>query len=507
MKTLKFNHVLSLLFIATATLFTSCVGEDDYADITFSAVEPEIDGNVVELSTIYEDLQQNDLDIVTFEESNDGQSTYAVGYVVSSDIGGNFYKELVIQDRPENPTFGVSIQVNKAPLFTLFEVGQKVYIKLDGLSALQEFENDNEPDEEDFDISDGEFGVVELGINDGGQIGQIGQSFFSDHIIRSSEVAEIVPTSVELGSITPDMLNTYVTFENVQFLRELMEFQLDEDGNETDEIISSISFAGEATDEFDGERTLESCVSNGQIILSTSTFSDFKSASIPQGSGQISGVLTRTFEGDKYTFYLNSQADASEMNGERCDPIIYSCGTVEQAAANELINLDFEGEGTGPVNVAGWTNYIEAGSVTWETYSAGGSNASLGTSARIGSFQSGDDSSVAWLISPEIDIESNTKVTLEFKTSNSFSDDSNLQLLYSTNWDGTEAGIATADWGIISDATIVGDDIHFSNWVGSNVVDMSCFEANGHFAFKYIGSGSTGADGTYELDEIMVNVE
>ncbi len=493
MKTLKFNHVLSLLFIATATLFTSCVGEDDYADITFSAVEPEIDGNIVELSTIYGQLQQNDFDIVTFEESNDGQSTYAVGYVVSSDIGGNFYKEIVIQDKPEDPTFGISVQVDKAPLFTLFEVGQKVYIKLDGLSAGQDVDNPS-------DIASGEFGVAELGINDGGQIGQIGQSFFGEHIIRASEVAEIVPTSVELGSITPDMLNTYVTFENVQFLRELLEF------NQDGQIVSSVSYASEPNDQFDGERTLESCVSNGQIILSTSTFSDFKSASIPQGSGQISGVLTRTFEGDKYTFYLNSQADASEMNGERCDPLVYSCGTTT-AAANELINLDFEGEGTGPVNVAGWTNYIEAGSVTWETYSAGGTNASLGTSARIGSFQSGDDSSVAWLISPEIDIESNTKVTLEFKTSNSFSDDSNLQLLYSTNWDGTEAGIATADWGLIDDATIVSDDEYFANWVESGVIDMSCFEANGHFAFKYIGSGSTGADGTYELDEIMVNVE
>jgi hypothetical protein len=216
--------------------------------------------------------------------------------------------------------------------------------------------------------------------------------------------------------------------------------------------------------------------------------------------------LTRTFEGDKYTFYLNSQADASDMDGERCDPLTFSCGTTT-SAANEFLNIDFEGEGTGPVNVAGWTNYIEAGSVNWETYSSGGTNASLGTSARIGSFQSGDDSSVAWLISPEIDIESNTKVTLEFKTSNSFSDDSNLQILYSSNWDGTESGIATAEWGIVNDATVVADGEFFGNWVESGVVDMSCFDGNGHFAFKYSGSGNAGSDGTYELDEIMVNVE
>jgi len=487
MKTLKFNHVLSLLFIATATLFTSCVGEDDYADITFSAVEPEIDGNIVELSTVYGELIQNNYELYTFQ----GTNNYAVGYVVSSDNGGNFYKEIVIQDKPENPTVGFSIQVNKAPLFTLFEVGQKVYIKLDGLSVGQDVDNPN-------DIASGDYGVPELGFNDGGQIGQIGESFFDDYIIRSSEVAEITPTLVNPGNLTPDMLNTAVVFDNVQFLREYMTF-------EGDNIVNSISYASEDNDEFDGERILESCENGSQIILSTSTFADFKALSIPQGSGSAMGVLTRTFEADKYTFYIPSP-NFIEMNGERCDPLVYSCGTTT-AAANELINLDFEGEGTGPVNVAGWTNYIEAGSVTWETYSAGGTNASLGTSARIGSFQSGDDSSVAWLISPEIDVEANTKVTLEFKTSNSFSDDSNLQLLYSTNWDGTEAGVANADWGLIDDAMIVSDGEFFGNWVESGVVDMSCFEANGHFAFKYIGSGSTGADGTYELDEIMVNVE
>jgi hypothetical protein len=36
---------------------------------------------------------------------------------------------------------------------------------------------------------------------------------------------------------------------------------------------------------------------------------------------------------------------------------------------------------------------------------------------------------------------------------------------------------------------------------------MSCFEGDGYIAFKYTGSGDENEDGTYELDDIFINVE
>jgi hypothetical protein len=108
---------------------------------------------------------------------------------------------------------------------------------------------------------------------------------------------------------------------------------------------------------------------------------------------------------------------------------------------------------------------------------------------------------------PEIPVEANSKITLEFKTSNSFSDASILEVLYSVNWDGTEEGIATAEWGIVSDAEIVADGQFFGDWVSSGLVDMSCFEGSGHIAFRYTGSGDQIEDGTYELDDILINIE
>jgi hypothetical protein len=64
-----------------------------------------------------------------------------------------------------------------------------------------------------------------------------------------------------------------------------------------------------------------------------------------------------------------------------------------------------------------------------------------------------------------------------------------------------------ADWASILDAEIVQDDQFFADWVSSGLVDMSCFEGDGHIAFRYIGSGAEASDGTYELDDILISVE
>ncbi|WAC03877.1 choice-of-anchor J domain-containing protein [Lacinutrix neustonica] len=79
----------------------------------------------------------------------------------------------------------------------------------------------------------------------------------------------------------------------------------------------------------------------------------------------------------------------------------------------------------------------------------------------------GDASSVAWLITPAIDLDANNGVTINFKTSNSFADGSNMELLFSTDWDGTEANIASATWGILPAAYIVQNSDFFGDWLDS----------------------------------------
>jgi hypothetical protein len=334
-----------------------------------------------------------------------------------------------------------------------------------------------------------------LGMVDGSTIGKIPESFVEEHIIRDTITAQVVATQKEISELVFTDANTYVELTDVQFSS--IYFL-----NNT-----SITYASETQDEFNGERILESCVSSAELILSTSTFSDFKGLSLPPGSGSLKGIVTRDFLGEFFTFYINSPVDV-DMVGERCDPLVFSCGIAITPAAIEFITIDFEDQNTNnPLSILGWTNYIESGSEAWEAFLDNGTNQSLGISARAGSFNSGDVTNVSWLITPEIPIETHSKVTLEFKTSNSFSDESVLQVLYSVNWDGTEEGVSMADWASILDAEIVQDDQFFADWVSSGLVDMSCFEGNGHIAFRYIGSGGEASDGTYELDDILISVE
>ena len=106
---------------------------------------------------------------------------------------------------------------------------------------------------------------------------------------------------------------------------------------------------------------------------------------------------------------------------------------------------------------------------------------------------------------PAIDLNANTGVTMSFQTSNSFSDSSEMELLFSTDWDGTAAGILSANWGIVTAAYITQDSDFFASWFDSGIVDLSCGTgSNVYFAFRYIGSGDSDFDGTYELDNIKI---
>ncbi len=475
---MKTNKTNSLLLLTCIVIFSSCVQDDDFKTPTIS-VEPivfQTDDLIVDIDAVIGNYAQQE-ELVTYE-NNPNFNTYMSGYVISSDEGGNFFEELVLQDQPENPTAGILVLVDVNPLFTMYEFGRKVYIKLDGLSVS---ENN---------------GVIQIGKADGNSLGKISSTKRAEHILRDPEVATIVPLEVAISDFSNDLENIYIRLNDVQFNR--------------DEVLGSNpkTFASEDEDQFDGERLLESCEETATVIFSTSTFSDFKSLHLPLNRGTLDGILTRDFFDEFYTIYVNSPEDIHFDNDSRCDPIELSCGLAATTGTNTLFEDDFEGQSNNTlISGNGWTNYIEYGSEGWEAYTQTGTNASQGISARVRSSNSGDASTIAWLITPQIDLDAYSGVTLNFETSNSFADGSMMQVLFSNDWDGTEDGITTANWGIISDAYITQDNDNFGTWYNSGNVDLSCQSGQIHIAFKYIGSGSIDYDGTYELDFVSINAQ
>ncbi len=476
---------VSLLFIVT--VFTACVKDDNFdtPQITFednnisNATITAVKNNILQN---YDNTDPSTL-IYTFP---DDSNIVISGYVISNDFNGNFYKKLIIQDNIENPTAGIEVDIDLRSLYTKYNVGRKIYIKMAGLSVgyfdgaqggAPNYINQSDP-------TDNVPGVYKIGVRgEDFDLNRISATNIDNHIIRSGITEEIIPTISLTTNFSDDTMNTYVKMENLQF-------DLDELGK---------TFAGEPNDQYDAERILKSCETDMTFSLMTSTFSPFKSMEIPAEKGYLTAVLMKNFRESSPVVVLNSVDDINFSETERCDPIILDCGLATVAGTQDILTENFDSGTIGN----GWTTYIQAGTENWETFS--GSAALSGFSVRIGSYQSGDESSVAWLISPALNMDAQTGETLEFQTSNSWADGSKLELLFSTDWDGTEAGVSTANWGILPAANIVSDDEYYQNWISSGIVDLSCAEGtNFHIAFKYTGSGNSDFDGTYELDEIEI---
>lgn len=399
------------------------------------------------------------------------------GYVVSSDEKGNFFDELFIQNTPgtedlgmNNPRLGLRVIMDKNSIYQTFEVGRKVYIILNGLAV------------------DEDTGILTLGIQNVNEIVKIPNSVLANYVVGGEETVALTPLTKQVNQLNADDLNTLVKLNTMQF------------------IISQIglTYAGEPADNFDGERNLQSCDDTGDIRLFTSTFADFKSQIVADGSGTITAIYTRNFSNDESVLSVRDLNDIN-FSGARCDPPMVDCGLADVVGTNVLFSDFFETQTlNAPIAGNGWTNYIEAGTETWEAWFDGSENMSLGISARMGSFNSGDANSIGWLITPEINFDMQTGETLHFKTSNSFDDGSVLEVRFAGDWDGNENTITMATWIELGSVTVVSDNDGFPEWISSGNVDLSCIEGTGHIAWKYIGSGNGDFDGTYELDEIEI---
>lgn len=470
MKTLNF-YKLTLLFFAV-TLITSCVKNDDFDVPSIEVQAPDLSGEAITIDALYDlylqELIDNENSTLTIE-----QDYYITGYVISNDEQGNFFEELILQDLPENPTRGVRVMIDVNPLFITYEFGRQTHVQVQGLTVG----------------IDG--GVLTLGV--GSNLDKISEASMLKKVKRDVEVATIVPMDMSFSDFSTDKTNLYIRVNDVQFNRNDV---LGDDPK---------SYSGEPDDSFDGERVLESCTSGLTTIFSTSTFADFTAVQMSAGRGSIEGVLTLNFFGETFNLVANSLDAIQLEDTNRCDPVEIDCGLADSTGSNIIFSEFFESFSDGQtITGNGWTNYSQEGSQEWEAYFSGGTNSSLGISCHIGSFLSGDDSTINWLITPQINFDAQDGETINFKTSNSFSDGSTLEFLFSSDWDGTPENISGATWDLLPAATIVSDDDFFGDWIDSENVDLSCISGTGYIAWKYIGSGDSDVDGTYELDEIEI---
>lgn len=401
---------------------------------------------------------------------------YVKGYVTSSDQFGNFFKEFYIQDRPSNPTMALKIILNQVDSYNQFNKGREVFINLKGLYIGEERVGN---------------GVITIGggieTNQfGTSVTQLGVNQIKANLLRSANTLDMTPLVFKLSQIANKHVGMLVKVENVEFAN----------------ILAGKRYFDPIQD-FDTQRTLQDCngFSYSQFQLETSGFASFQNELLPTGNGNITAVVSKTFDGSHLVLALNTTADVS-MTNTRCQLLNPNDFEVqfEETFESMAVNTTVSGNG--------WIAFAEIGTVNWRVVTTTDTGNPGSKIAQISVFGFGNQTNSAWLISPAINLDTQDLEFVNFQSSNAFPDGSELELFISTNWNGARANITTANWTPLL-GTIVPDSTPFQDWIDSGLIDLSNYSGTSYIAFKYTGgvNSTNTIGGTYQIDNYKIFVK
>ena len=322
-------------------------------------------------------------------------------YVVSTDEHGNFFKTISFQTLATDtqPAIGFSVPVDVSNTYIEYRLGNKVYIKLKD------------------QYTDIYYGGLRIGniyissFNEGG-VGRLSQNAYKKVLIAScTQLSDQVLTKkITLSELMNDSyLNTLVEVVDVQFSGEAMGRHYYESSNDV----------GGGTN-----WNIEDKLGN-KIYFRTSSFADFSTKEIPIGSGTVKGILTKY--GTDYQLVARSEKDVN-LNSKRNSPFFReNFETVEN-------NIN--------INLAGWTNIIQAGSLYWQgaVFSSNGCAEYAISGTKV-------TSNIGWLITPKIDLDEYKNELLTFRAAQHHLDVDSplnaLDLFISNDFDGINVATAT----------------------------------------------------------------
>lgn len=200
---MKNIYFKAAIFSAISMLtFSSCVKTDDYELPEIKCTNKFAAANhpLTDLATIAK-AKPTEADII--------KEDYIVeAYVSSSDESGNIYKMMFLQDKPENPTQGIEIDIDGGNQYLDYPTGSLVRINLKGL------------------IVQGVNGNIKVGSFDPNYpIGRINPNKLSNYMARVCDGQKAIVTAIkplEFNSIADALkngahINQLVKIKNVQF--------------------------------------------------------------------------------------------------------------------------------------------------------------------------------------------------------------------------------------------------------------------------------------------------
>lgn len=415
----------------------------------------------------------------TYTIPTEGAPVIFDAYVVSSDENGNFYKTISFQDKPENPTVGLQIGLNKSMNYADFPVGAHIRIKANGL------------------VIGKSTGVVQLGSKDPNySIGRIPQSIIGRYMSgvckdNKLEIVEIVPTVVTLSQLSSTggdkYINTLVKVKDAQFSDGAIgKGLMDKDASGT---------------AIDTNRSIED--PTGTALIRTDGF--FRTPYvIPNKKGDITFVVSKYCTSNcTYSTstnpYQNIIRGVSDLNltETRTDSAPPLGGTA--ISYTGAFSENFESYAAGLNTFPKYVNDAFIGSKYWQVTSFGG-NKYIQMTSYAGSAST---TNTSYFIVPVL-LTGNTKFS--FKSKDGYTVGGNpLKVYYTTSYTPGAEVDTTKLIDITSSFTISKDHVgtYGTDFINSGIYTFpSTATGNGYVFFSYEGSPTLTT--TMQIDDIVV---
>lgn len=174
--------------------------------------------------------------------------------VVSSDEGGNFYKNMIVQDE----TGAIQIQINKSGLCHTYPVGQTVYINCKGL------------------VVGNYHGMYQIGWIYNGDVGRIDGHFLDQYLTKDGLPQEVTPLDITSPSdLSAENAGRLVRIRNCTFKQSDIGEPWSTEISTTSRYIATIN--GNSVSD---------------LVVRTSNYAKFRKALVPDGTGDIVGILS-----------------------------------------------------------------------------------------------------------------------------------------------------------------------------------------------------------------------
>lgn len=164
--------------------------------------------------------------------------------------------------------------------------------------------------------------------------------------------------------------------------------------------------------------------------------------------------------------------------------------------------FDAAGESGKPSEINGWLNVALQGTYTWTTKSYSGNFYSQFSANKAPGVCEG------WLITPALAVKEN--MVLSFSVCIGYYNAECLQVLISTDFDGTEEHIKDATWkDVTADFTLPKEPTSgYGKFGPAGETKLTEYAGKDiYVAFKYLGDGTDGKTTTYQVDDVFVGVK